>query len=230
MQPQKVNDMTNKKSVKDILIIFYVAATVLIFALVLIIPASREVFGKLSSEHPYIMGFIKFSLLATSGELVAAYIKNAKPTLPAKIICRFLIWGVIGIWITFMMKIYSSAVASMTANGMLIGGDNVFLRALYTSVVMNSTFAPTFMALHKCSDTFLELKAAGKSTKLDSVIKEIDWSRFCSFTILKTVPLFWIPAHTITFLLPSQYQVMMAAALSVALGIMLSISSRKAKQ
>ena len=44
-----------------------------------------------------------------------------------------------------------------------------------------------------------------------------------SFTLLKTIPLFWIPAHTVTFMLPAEYQVIMAAALSIALGIMLSL-------
>lgn len=40
------------------------------FAAVLIIPQSREVFKSLSSAHPYIMGFIKFGLLATVGEVL----------------------------------------------------------------------------------------------------------------------------------------------------------------
>ena len=46
---------------------------------------------------------------------------------------------------------------------------------------------------------------------------------------LKTVPLFWIPMHTVTFLLPAEYQVMMAAALSVALGVILSLGNRNKK-
>ena len=50
------------------------------------------------------------------------------------------------------------------------------------------------------------------------------------FTILKTVPIFWIPAHTVTFLLPSEYQVITAAALSVALGVILSLGNRNKKK
>ena len=61
------------------------------------------------------------------------------------------------------------------------------------------------------------------------VAAAIDWSAFVGFTLLKTVPLFWIPAHTVTFMLPSEYQVMMAAALSVALGVFLSLGNRKKK-
>ena len=89
---------------KSILIIAYIGFALLSFTAVLIIPETREVFKELSGSHPYIMGFIKFALLATAGELIAAYITNGKPSVPVKIIWRFVIWGFIGIWITFMMK------------------------------------------------------------------------------------------------------------------------------
>ena len=109
-------------------------------------------------------------------------------------------------------------------SGMLPGGENIFLKALYTSATMNLTFGPTFMAVHKCSDKYLEFKAAGeKKVGVDKVIDGIDWKFFVKFTLFKTVPLFWIPAHTVTFLLPGEYQVIMAASLSIALGIILSI-------
>ena len=61
------------------------------------------------------------------------------------------------------------------------------------------------------------------------MIGSVDWTKFVSFTLFKTVPLFWIPAHTVTFLLPQEYQVMMAASLSVALGIILNLGKRTKK-
>ena len=94
---------------------------------------------------------------------------------------------------------------------------------------MNTTFGPTFMAVHKISDKMLELSSQGEKVSLKNAVKGVDWSTFVSFTILKTVPFFWIPAHFITFLLPSEYQVIMAAALSIALGIILSVGNRKKK-
>ena len=208
---------------------FYVAVTIIGFALVLIIPQSREVFKGLSAGHPYIMGFIKFALLATAGELIASSIRTGKADVPVKIVARFIIWGLIGVWITFMMKVFSSAAASLMAQGVIPGKNNTFLRALYTSVFMNTSFGPTFMAFHKCTDQWLLLKHQKADSTLPSVIKSIDWTGFVSFTIFKTVPLFWIPAHTVTFMLPAQYQVMMAAALSLVLGLILSLSSKKTK-
>ncbi|MBO5928515.1 MAG: Mpv17/PMP22 family protein [Clostridia bacterium] len=218
-----------KTTTKNTLVIVYTIFAIGIFTAVLVFEPSREVFKELSSSHAYIMGFIKFALLATAGELIAASITCKQPTVPVKIVWRFIIWGLIGIWITFMMKIYSAAVGGLMANELLPGGNSVFLKALYTSVVMNTTFGPTFMAIHKCTDKLLELKAKKESASLSAVITGVDWTVFVNFTLLKTVPLFWIPAHTVTFLLPPEYQVMMAAALSIALGIILSMGNRMKK-
>jgi hypothetical protein len=43
---------------------------------------------------------------------------------------------------------------------------------------------------------------------------------------VKTIPIFWIPAHTITFLLPSEYRVLSAAFLSIALGTILAFAKK----
>lgn len=221
MQNKEVN------KTRSILILLYIILSIGVFVTMLTVPSLNATFKKLSTTSPYIMGFVKFALLATAGELIAIAIKCKQFLLPVKIVWRFIIWGVIGVWITFMMKVYSSAVGTLMASGALIGGDSKFLSALFTSVLMNTSFAPTFMAVHKMTDKMLELRAKSERANLSSVVNGIDWSSFFGFTILKTVPLFWIPAHTVTFMLPSEYQVMMAAALSVALGIILSFSSRK---
>lgn len=214
----------------------FVIAVFAIFALVLAIPATREVFEELSANHPYIMGFIKFALLATSGELIAIKMASGKFGKPSYLIARIVIWGLIGIWITYMMKIFFLGSGSMMAAGLLPGRklspngvSYKLIRAFATAATMNLTFGPTFMAVHKCSDTYLALRAQnGKGVKLGEVIDGVDWKRFVSFTIFKTVPIFWIPAHTLTFLLPPEYQVMLAALLSVALGIILNIKKKPA--
>lgn len=199
-----------------------------VFAAVLIIPATREVFKKLSAEHPYIMGFAKFALLATVGEVLALRIRSKKWRLPFYVGWRMLIWGLIGVAITFMMKTYSFGVAGLMEADLLPGKGEGFgsrlLKAFYTAAVMNLTFGPTFMATHKCTDKYLELRHDGvKNPGLKGVIDGVDWHGFVSFTLFKTIPLFWIPAHTLTFLLPAEYQVIAAAALSIALGIILSL-------
>lgn len=208
-----------------------------LFAAVLIIPSSREVFEKLSGSHPYLMGFVKFALLATAGELIAIKMATGKFSKPCYLIARIGIWGLIGIWITYMMKIFFLGSGAMISVGLLPGNQLAsngvgykLIRAFATAATMNLTFGPTFMAVHKCSDTYLALRAQkGKGVKLGEVIDAVDWKRFISFTLFKTVPLFWIPAHTVTFMLPSEYQVMLAALLSVALGIILNFKKKSSK-
>ena len=45
--------------------------------------------------------------------------------------------------------------------------------------------------------------------------------------LLRTIPLFWIPAHTVSFLLPPDYQVLYAALLGVALGLILALAGKR---
>ena len=217
--------MENKK-LKNVLAILYIAISICSFIIILLIPTTKTWFSSISLSHPFLMGFIKFALLATAGELLASFIAKA-PSFPVKLFWRFIIWGLIGVWITFMMKVYSFASASLIESGILPGKNSTFLKALYTSVMMNTSFGPTFMAVHKCTDKMLELFDKKEKVTLKNIVTQIDWHTFVSFTIIKTIPLFWIPMHTLTFLLPAQYQVMVAAMLSVALGVFLSFGNRK---
>ena len=217
---------------KKWLIIAYVVLSLAGFAAILIIPASREVFKTLSNTHPYLMGFAKFAVLATAGELLAVRLARKEWTLPSYIWARFIIWGLIGVWITYMMKIFGAGVGALMSAGLLPSPQNAllhsFIKAFFISATMNLSFGPTFMALHKCSDTLLDIRATGKKKiTLANVIHKVDWEKFASFTLLKTVPLVWIPAHTVTFMLPTEYPVAMAAALSVALGIILNLKRKK---
>ena len=96
---------------------------------------------------------------------------------------------------------------------------------------MNLTFAPTFMAFHRYTDTYIDLSFEGKKNITPSdVVSRIDWNGFVSFVLLKTIPFFWIPAHTVTFMLPPEYRVLTAAMLSIALGILLSLGKLKSKK
>ena len=45
--------------------------------------------------------------------------------------------------------------------------------------------------------------------------------------LFRTIPLFWIPAHTFTFLLPPELRILFAAFLSVALGAILAFAKRR---
>lgn len=198
---------------------------------VLVIPATREVFLAATKAHPYLMGFVKFAILATMGELLAIRIASGSWNAPKGLHWRSLIWGLIGMLITLIFQIFSGGVIFAMAGGYLPGGDNKFLFAFFVAAIMNLTFAPTFMATHRFTDTWLDLHYEGKKKiRVIDVTSRIDWNGFVSFVVMKTIPFFWIPAHTITFLLAPEYRVVMAAFLSIALGGILSFAKKKGNQ
>ena len=95
---------------------------------------------------------------------------------------------------------------------------------------MNSIFAPVFMTLHKITDIHIQETGGtlrgffSRPIAFQNILaNKINWNIQWGFIFKKTIPLFWYPAHTITFLLPGNYQVLFAAALGVVLGLILSI-------
>lgn len=216
-----------KGTIQTILWILMIALCVAI----LVIPASREVFLAATKAHPYWMGFVKFAVLATMGELLAIRITTGSWGAPKGMYWRSLIWGLIGMLVTLIFQIFSGGISFAMAGGYLLGGDNTFLFAFFVGSIMNLTFAPTFMAAHRFTDTWLDLHYEGKKNiRLLDVTNRIDWNSFVSFVVMKTIPFFWIPAHTITFMLAPEYRVVAAAFLSIALGGILSFAKKKGNQ
>ena len=195
---------------------------------ILVVPASREVFENLTDSYPYIMGFIKFTILATMGEILSLRIKNRRWKRPTGVVYRAIIWGFLGIWITMVFSLFNSGVASLQAGGMLPGEAGGLSLAFQTSLFMNIIFAPTMMGFHRITDTYVDKYARGiRNIKLNGVVRDIDWEGFITFVLLKTIPFFWIPAHTIVFLMPDVYRIIAAAFLSIALGGILAFAAAK---
>ena len=104
--------------------------------------------------------------------------------------------------------------------------------AFSISTAMNLIFAPVMMTFHKITDTHI-LQTGGTISGFFSkinfghILKNMNWDVMWNFVFKKTIPFFWIPAHTITFLLPAEYQILFAAVLGIALGLILAIASLK---
>lgn len=194
-------------------------------------PATHQIFIRLTAIYPYWMGFAKFAILATMGELLALRLAGGSWKRPVGLGFKMLIWGLFGVAITFMFSFYSAGVAALEEKGLLPAGSGflgAFLKAFFTSAIMNLTFGPVFMALHRVTDTYIDLSYQGQKPSGGAVLSAIRWADFISFVVCKTIPLWWIPVHTLTFLLPAEYRVLAAAYLSVALGIIL-VYARKRK-
>jgi hypothetical protein len=217
----------------------------IVFLVLLFIPffISKElytVYASFNSDHGFIMAFIKFAILASSGELLGLRIRTGKYFVKGfGLLPRIIVWGFLGIAIKSAFVIFSSGVppllsylginnpgevlaSSFTAQKLLI--------AFCISLFLNLFFSPVLMTLHKISDTHVQNchgKISALVTRIDigTILKETDWKMHWGFILKKTIPLFWIPAHTLTFLLPPEFQILFAALLGIVLGVILAFAS-----
>jgi len=105
------------------------------------------------------------------------------------------------------------------------------LVALSISTAMNLIYAPVMMTLHKITDTHIisnggTVKGLLRPIRFNEIVVNLNWNVQWNFVFKRTIPFFWIPAHTITFLLPADFQVLFAALLGVALGVILAIANQ----
>lgn len=188
-------------------------------------PETRIIFLDFTAAHKYLSSFIKFALLASMGELLAIRLKINKWQIPKGFLYKVILWGSFGMLIGLLMKIFAEGVLGAQKSGYLPFEGSKIMFAFFTSLLNNIFFGSVFMAIHKCTDTYIELRVVKKIkiNSLNQVIKEVDWDTFVNFVLLKTIPFFWIPAHTVTFSLPEEYRVIVAAMLSIVLGLLLSM-------
>lgn len=209
---------------------------------VFVLPATAPTVLGLTASHAYLMGFAKFAILATMGELLALRMAKGSWERPAGLWAKALAWGVVGVLVVLMFSLFSAGVQGAGAKGLLpLGSGRLgsLLAAFWTSALMNLTFGPVFMAAHRISDAWIEARfapaAEGEGEKepprpsLGGAVASVDWLRFFNFVVGRTIPLFWIPAHTLTFLLPPEYRVLVAAILSIALGAILTWGRRASR-
>jgi hypothetical protein len=192
-------------------------------------PPTRELYEKATSAYPYLSGFFKFFILATMGELVACRITFGEWKKPNGLPVRSLIWGFVGFMNVPLFRIFSNGVHAVQTAGIIPGDNNyALLTAFYTSVAVNITLGPAIMFFHRISDSYIDLFCTHNEwPSVGEVSNHINWENYISFVMFKTVPLVWIPAHTITFSLPPQHRVLVAAFLSMILGGILAFAAKK---
>jgi len=198
----------------------------------LLVPQTHEAFIAATRAHPYLMGFAKVGILATMGEWLARRISGGTWAVPTGLEWRFFIWGLFGVAFALVFDIFAAGTAAVIGKGLLPAFSEGFpgelSRAFWTSTLMNLIFAPVFMAFHRVTDGYIDAGGGQLANiarvKLESVVNRTDWAGFVSFVLLRTIPFFWIPAHTVTFLLPAEYRVLVAAYLSIALGGILAFA------
>jgi len=198
------------------------AAVAYIVVLLALVYFNLEQFIALTIAFPLYMGFIKLGLLATFGEMVKIRRTTGKWNFkdwPLK----FIVWGFFGVWFAIVFPLFGAGIASITAKGLWLDFGAVFA-AFSTSLWMNilALYAWPMMLVHEYFNKVIESKRFVSTVKFAEELDKKIWFRFIPLTVL----VFWLPAHTITFLLPEEFRVLMAALLSVALGFILTIKKK----
>ncbi len=223
--------------------LYFTLALAAIFLPFVLFTPLYEGYKSFNAAHGMVMSFLKFGILSTMGEMLGSRISTGRYLPPAfGMLPRMIVWGILGMGINMAMIIFSKgtpmfmqymgmtdAVSSFTADGFTM---NKLWVALAVSVTMNTIFAPVFMTLHKITDAHIaahggSLKALITPIPMADRFASINWQAQWGFVFKKTIPFFWYPAHTITFLLPSEQRVLFAALLGIALGVLLAISTKK---
>ncbi len=204
-----------------------------------------DTFCTLTQRFPLWMAFLKFGILATFGEMLGLRIKKGYYcSKEFGLFPKFIVWGLLGMWIALAMNVFREGIPSFMDKAACfdgvkkaMDGDFCLLKlagAFCISLMMNTSFAPVFMTIHKISDMHIASYQGSAFCLLRPVhvgehIRNLDWDTQWNFVFKKTIPLFWIPAHTLTFCLPGDFQVLFAALCGVVLGLFLSVAAMKKK-
>ena len=223
---------------KDLIFLGFV---VLLFLPFFLIDSLMEAYKSFNQEHGMVMSFVKFGILATLGEIIGLRIKTGHYHMPGfGILPRAIVWGLLGLTIQMAFVIFSTGTPQFLAYLGMETGPQILnepgfssmklLTAFFTSAAMNLVYAPVMMTFHKITDTHIEqtggsLVGLFRPLNMGEIMAGINWRVQWGFVFRKTIPLFWIPAHTITFLLPGEYRVLFAAVLGIMLGVLLAMAA-----
>lgn len=193
-----------------------------------------------STDWAFTASFIKFAILATMGEMLGSRIRTGF-YLPEgfALLYRAVVWGLLGMTVKAAFMIFGGGTPIImehlglkNASAVMAGpvtGARVLL-AFAISTFLNIFYAPVLMVTHRVSDLHIA-SAAGDRRKLLKVpdvkglLASIDWNSMWGIVLKKSIPLFWIPAQTVNFLLPEEFRILVAAIYSTVLGVILALAA-----
>ncbi len=197
-------------------------------------------FRSFTTEWAFTASFIKFALLATMGEMLGHRIRTGRYSSPGfGLLPRVLVWGFLGMSVKAAFLIFAAGAPAVAGHlGMadteaVMSGSISALKVLLAfsiSFFLNIFYAPVLMVTHRVTDLHIGATGgtlAGFFSVPDTagLLRQIDWKTMWGFVLKKTIPLFWIPAQTVTFLLPGEFQILFAAVLSTVLGVILAFAA-----
>lgn len=163
--------------------------------------------------YPIITSMIQFAILGTLGDIVSHWIIKKRifnPYNPKIILFKIIEWAILAVFIKYAFVGFNGFVESLIAHDYLPNLNGIG-KSFAISTSMNLQFGPFLVIMHRVLDNLIAKQNNWKN--LDKGFYSLLW--------------FWIPAHTITFILPKEFQIGLAAIWSLALGIILGFFYRK---
>lgn len=167
------------------------------------------------AAHPLLTAALQFAVLGTLGEVLSHQIVTRRRGLPCtagQLLAKILGWALLGVIIKYGfagMKGFTRALVDHRLLPAVCGAGLGW--AVAVSVLTNTFFGPQMMAFHRLTDNLIMNRRGFAG------IQRAWW----------TLLWFWMPAHILTFSLPRDYQVGLAAVWSVVLGIILGLNVQK---
>ena len=171
---------------------------------------------KLVTEYPIYSAIIQFAILGTLGDVFSKWMQKGAIFTPYKtsiILLKMLEWAILAVTIKYAFVGFQGFVDSLVSHH-LVPELGLFGRAFTVSVTMNLQFGLLLVILHRFLDNVI-----AKQNNWENIDKGM-WSLIW----------FWIPAHTITFMLDKPYQIGLAAVWSVVLGLILGYYNKTTTQ
>jgi hypothetical protein len=168
--------------------------------------------------NPLQSAAIQFALLGTLGEVISNVVRTRRLEWPFGVVTTLLkmvAWAVLGVMIKYGFAGCKGACSALLEHGLLPSqlGSGIGWAAS-VSVTANLFFGPQMMAFHRLEDNLIDRK--WDFTGIQKAWATLIW--------------FWIPAHTVTFMMPPDYQIGLAAAWSLVLGLIMGLTNKPKKQ
>jgi hypothetical protein len=169
---------------------------------------------ELVTAQPIMTAIIQFAVLGTLGDTISYWIVERRIFSPydfKTLILKIIEWSILAVMIKYAFIGFHGFVESLIDNNYLPQLEGIG-KSFAISTSMNLQFGPLLVITHRLMDNLIAGKQNWKN--LDKGFYSLLW--------------FWIPAHTVTFILPKEFQIGLAALWSLALGIILGFYNRKA--
>lgn len=167
----------------------------------------------LVKAHPITTAMAQFAVLGTLGELISKWIGSRRVFSPFGLrgtLLRMLGWAALAVCIKYAFTGFVAFVDGLVSHG-LLPEPGALGRAFAVSLSMNLQFGPFLVITHRLLDNAIDGRP--NWANLDKGFLSLLW--------------FWVPAHTLTFMLPADFRIGLAALWSLALGLILGWYNRK---